>query len=196
MDSKIQELTDKIYKEGVEKGNAEADRIVAEAKAQESQIVAAAQKEAARIVAEAQKSAEEMKQNTQAELKLFAAQSVEALKTEITNLLTEKLATEAVESATSGKTFMQDVILAIVKEWAQREELTVATADEKALRSYFEKNAKELLKKGVKIEEVNGLKAAFEISPASGAYKVTFGDEEFISYFKEFLRPQLVKMLF
>lgn len=31
MDTKIQELTDKIYKEGVEKGNEEAGRIIAEA---------------------------------------------------------------------------------------------------------------------------------------------------------------------
>ena len=29
MDTKIQELTDKIYKEGVEKGNEEAGRIIA-----------------------------------------------------------------------------------------------------------------------------------------------------------------------
>ena len=34
MDTKIQELTDKIYKEGVEKGNEEAGRIIAEANAQ------------------------------------------------------------------------------------------------------------------------------------------------------------------
>ena len=34
MDTKIQELTDKIYKEGVEKGNEEAGRIIADANAQ------------------------------------------------------------------------------------------------------------------------------------------------------------------
>ena len=28
MDTKIQELTDKIYREGVEKGNTEAERII------------------------------------------------------------------------------------------------------------------------------------------------------------------------
>ena len=31
MDSKIQELTDKIYREGVEKGNEQAAKIIAEA---------------------------------------------------------------------------------------------------------------------------------------------------------------------
>ena len=38
MDTKIQELTDKIYKEGVEKGNEEASRIIAEAVEKQNSI--------------------------------------------------------------------------------------------------------------------------------------------------------------
>ena len=45
MDTKIQELTDKIYREGVEKGNEEAGRIIAEANAQKESIVKAAGKD-------------------------------------------------------------------------------------------------------------------------------------------------------
>ena len=51
MDTKIQELTDKIYKEGVEKGNEEAGRIIAEANAQKDTILKDAEAEAKRIVA-------------------------------------------------------------------------------------------------------------------------------------------------
>ena len=54
----------------------------------------------------------------------------------------------------------------------------------------------DLLDKGVKIEQVNGIKTLFSVSPADGSYKVNFGEEEFMNYFKEFLRPQLVEMLF
>jgi len=53
-----------------------------------------------------------------------------------------------------------------------------------------------LLEKGYKIEKVSGKKASFSIIPADGSYKVTFGEDEFIEFFKEFLRPQLVEMLF
>ena len=49
---------------------------------------------------------------------------------------------------------------------------------------------------GYKIEKVSGKKASFSIIPADGSYKVTFGEDEFIEFFKEFLRPQLVEMLF
>ena len=58
------------------------------------------------------------------------------------------------------------------------------------------KEAKEILDKGVSIEKVNGRSALFTIQPTDGSYKVSFGKEEFEDYFKSFLRPQLVQMLF
>ncbi len=61
MDTKIQELTDKIYKEGVEKGNEEAGRIIADANAQKQAILTEAEAEAKRIVAQAEKQAAELK---------------------------------------------------------------------------------------------------------------------------------------
>ena len=68
MDAKIQELTDKIYREGVEKGNEEAGRIIAQAKAEEQNILQSAREEAEEIVAQARKEAAEWKKNTVSEL--------------------------------------------------------------------------------------------------------------------------------
>ena len=48
----------------------------------------------------------------------------------------------------------------------------------------------------MKIEKVSGHDASFTIAPADGSYKVSFGEDEFVSFFKEFLRPGLVEMLF
>lgn len=196
MDTKIQELTDKIYKEGVEKGNEEAGRIIAEANAQKESIVKAAEETAAQIVAEAEKKAAELKKNTEAELKLFASQSVEALKSEVTNLITGDIVSANVKAAVTDPAYMQKVILELVKSWPAQEFLTIQASEASALKTYFEANAKALLNKGYKIEQVNGKKASFSIVPADGSYKVTFGEEEFVEFFKEFLRPQLIEMLF
>ena len=187
MDTKIQELTDKIYKEGVEKGNEEAGRIIAEANAQKDTILKDAEAEAKRI---------ELKKNTEAELKLFATQSVEALKSEVTNLITGDIASSNVKAALMDPAYMQKVILELVKSWPANEFLTIQASDSDGLKAYFEANAKGLLEKGYKIEKVSGKKASFSIIPADGSYKVTFGEDEFIEFFKEFLRPQLVEMLF
>lgn len=196
MDTKIQELTDKIYKEGVEKGNEEAGRIIADANTRKQQIVSQAEAEAKRIVSAAEKQAAELKKNTEAELKLFATQSVEALKSEVTNLITGKITSSNVKAVVSDTAFMQKIILEMAKEWAQKEAITIQTAEADALTKYFEANAKSILDNGVKIEKVSGKNASFAIVPADGSYKVTFGEDEFIAFFKEFLRPQLVEMLF
>lgn len=196
MDTKIQELTEKIYKEGVEKGNEEAGRIIADANAKKEVILNNANAEAKRIIAAAEKQAVELKKNTEAEIKLFGSQSVEALKSEVTNLITGSIASTNVKAVVADKEFMQRMILEMAKIWAKDGAITIESADAELLTQYFESNAKALLDSGVKIEKVNGKPASFSILPADGSYKVNFGEEEFIAFFKEFLRPRLIDMLF
>ncbi|MDO5572128.1 MAG: hypothetical protein Q4F97_11810 [Bacteroidales bacterium] len=196
MDTKIQELTDKIFKEGVEKGNVQAQEILSDAKKKAAAVEAEAKAKAEEIITQAKKDALELKTNTISELQLYAGQAVEALKSEIATLVSDKLSENAVAQAMDDKSFMQQVILALVSEWGKKEDLVIDTEDASVLTSFFEAKAKELLNAGVKINQVNGLKSQFTISPADGSYKITFGEEEFVNYFKAFLRPQLVELLF
>jgi V/A-type H+-transporting ATPase subunit E len=193
---KIQELTSKLYSEGVEKGKEEASKIIDEAKAQKKQILEEAEAQSRQILNAARKEVAELRSHTEAELKLYASQSSEALKTEITNLITGKLAESNVNAATEDKLFMQKLIVELVQNWAREEKLTIGTENAEELQSYITANAKNLLDKGIKIETVNGIKTGFTISPEDGSYKVKFGEDEFIEYFKEFLRPQIQKLLF
>ena len=193
---KIQELTSKLYSEGVEKGKEEAGKILAEANAQKKDILEKAEIKAKQILEVAKKEAAELKSNTESELKLYSTQSSEALKTEITNLITEKLTSSNVKAATTDSAFMQKVILELVKNWANDEKLTIGVETANELESYIASNAKDLLNKGLKIESVNGIKTGFTVAPEDGSYKVKFGEEEFMEYFKEFLRPQIQKLLF
>lgn len=193
---KIQELTSKLYSEGVEKGQAEADKIIADAKAQYDTLIGNAKKEAEQIMQTAQKNADELKSNTESELKLFASQAKEALKSEITNLLTDRLSATNVKAAVEDKTFMQKLITDLVQNWAKNEKLTIGVENSEEFTKYITANAKHLLDNGLKIETVNGLKAGFTLSPKDGSYRVNFGEEEFIEYFRQFLRPQIQNLLF
>ena len=192
----LSELTDKIYAEGVEKGQAEAQQIVDKATEKAAAIVAEAEKKAAAIVAGAEKQAADLDKKTRAELKLYAEQSVNAVKTEIVNMLSDKIASDSVKAATADAKFMQSLIAKLAEQMAKEGEVVIEAKDAEALKKYFAANAKGLLEKGVKIEEVKGIKTDFTIQPAKGGYKLAFGDAEFIAYFKEMLRPQLVEELF
>ncbi len=196
MENKIQELTDKIYREGVEKGNTEAQKLIANAQDEAKKIVEDARKEAEAIVAASRKSADELAENTKSELKLFAGQAVNALKSEIATLVTDKIVNADVKAFAADKYYLNAFIVALASKWSVNEPIVISTADADGLKKYFAAQAKALLDKGVKIEQVNGNKTLFTVSPADGSYKVNFGEEEFMNYFKEFLRPQLVEMLF
>lgn len=192
---KIQELTDKLYREGVEKGNAEGQRLVEQAKAEAGNIVAEARKQAEDIIAKAQKEAQELDVNTKSELKMYAGQALDALKSEVVNVVSDNLVKAAVGELAGDKNFIGEFMVKMAKNWTDGPAV-ISTADAEGLTAYFKAHAKELLDKGVKIEKVNGKAASFSISPADGSYKVNFGEEEFATYFKEFLRPQLIEMLF
>jgi V/A-type H+-transporting ATPase subunit E len=196
MENKIQELTDKIYREGVEKGNEEAQRIIAQAQAQAQRMVEDARIEADSILSSSRKAANELVKNTKSELKLFAGQAVNALKSEIATLITGKIVSAPVKEFTKDKEFLNKFIVALATQWNTNEPIVISTEDIASLTKYFTAHAKTLLDEGVTIKQVNGMKAWFTVSPADSSYKVSFGEEEFVNYFKEFIRPQLVEMLF
>ena len=193
---KIQELTDKIRREGVEKGQEEAAQIIAQAKEQAAKIVADAKVQAEAIAAQAKKAAAELDQNTKSELKLYMGQAINALKSEITNIVSDKVVAESVKKLTDDKDFLGKFAVALATEWAKQGDIVISAADAEGLKTYFAREAKALLDKGVKIEKVNGRQALFTVEPADGSYRVDFGKEELESYFKNFPRPQLIEMLF
>ena len=196
MENKIQELTQKLLQEGVEKGNAEAEKIVAAAQEKAAKIVADAQAQAADIVAKGKKDAETLGENTKSELKMFNAQALNALKTELANVVCDKVVKDTVKTQLDDKAFMDEFMLKMAEKWGAQEDIVISAKDAESLKALFAKKAKALLNKGVKIEQVNGQKTAFTVAPADGSYKVNFGEAEFEEYFKNFLRPQLVEMLF
>ena len=196
MNTKIQELTDIIYNEGVAKGQAEADQILAAAKAESEKILSDARKEAAAALSAAEKKSADNAENVRKELKLYAQQAVEALKSEIATVVTDKIVSESVKGFTADQKTFNEFILTLAKEWGSKQSIEIKTKDAEQLKKYFNEKAKQLLDGGVKITEVNGQEAEFTIQPADGSYKVNFGTEEFENWFKSILRPQLAQTLF
>lgn len=193
---KIQELTEKILREGVEKGQAEADRIVKLAQQQAETILQEARQQAQDIVAQAQKQAGDTAANTRNELKMYTTQALSALKTEVTNVLTDNVVKEAVKDMTAKPDFLGQFAVALAQKWSADEPVVISSSEADNLKAYFAEKAKALLDKGVTINKVNDKDTMLTIAPADGSYKVNFGKEEFETYFKNFLRPQLVEMLF
>ncbi|MCQ2065752.1 MAG: hypothetical protein MJY66_07850 [Bacteroidaceae bacterium] len=196
MNNKIQELTDIIYNEGVAKGQAQAEQILSEAQAQADGVIANAEKQAAAILAQARKEAAAENENMRKELKLYAAQTLDALKSQIATVVTDRLVQDQVSGFTADSEAFNAFMLEMARQWSKDEGIRISAAQADSLKAFFMAKAKDLLDGGVEIEQVNGQRAAFSIQPADGSYKVNFGDEEFCNWFKSLLRPQLVDILF
>ncbi len=196
MDSQIQALTEKVYQEGVLKGEQEAAKILAAANAQAEQVERDARARAEQIIAEAQRSASELKSNTERELKLNASKLIEATKASIVDVLAGRIAGDSVQALTANPELLQRVVLEIAKGFDLKHGVEIASSQAEELKAYFAQNAKALLEEGLTIKQVAGKATQYTIRPQNGSFKVEIGEQEFVELFKSILRPQLAQELF
>ena len=201
MQNKIQEITEKIYQEGISKGNAEAEIILSDARKEADNIISEAKKEADSLLKEARKKSEEIISKGKSELKLSSKQALNALKQQITDLINGEIIHSSVSSAFDDPHFIQKIIEQAVKNWntdAENPEITVLVPDneEKKLIDYFTKSVKKMLDKGIEIKADGNVKTGFQISPRDGSYKISFTGDDFTNFLKQYLRPKLIKLLF
>ena len=202
MQNKLQELTEKIYREGISKGNAEAEAIIEKAKKEAEAILTEAKKESKSILDQARKKSEEIRNNGESELKLSARQSINALKQKIVDLINGESVHAAVKDAFQDNDFIKKILEATLKNWMSSPDkpadlsVLLPEKDAVAVEQYFARSAKTLLDKGLTIKPDTDLNAGFQIIPKDGSYKMSFTDKDFENFFKQYLRPRLMKLLF
>lgn len=198
--TKLQQLTDKLYQEGLEKGRAEADNLVAAAKNEAQKIVAEAEARAAKIIAEAEDKAADVEKNAMTEISLAGKQAVAKIKAEIESLIVAKATTAGVKSANLDAAFIKDMLLAVAKNWnnGAKVELTALLPEAKKaeLDKSFEAVAKSLLAEGVELGFAADVKSGFKVGEKQGGYYISFSDEAFEALLSGYLREKVAKLLF
>jgi len=200
MQNKLQELTEKLYNEGLSKGKEEGERLLGEAKAEAASIVAGAKAEAEKIVAEANAKAEDIRTKAESDVKMASAQALQATRKDIENLIVGKISEGGIDSALKDAGFLKEIIRAVAQGWSASEASDIALVLPESLRSQLEPwVAAELPKivgKGVKAEFTKKIAGGFTIAPAEGGWFVSFSDESFKALIAEYLRPVTRKLLF
>lgn len=202
MENKLQQLTQKLYDEGLEKGRAEAGRLVADAKAQAAKIVADAETRAEEIVRKAQAKAEDVEKNTLTEIALAGKQAVARIKSEIAELIVARAVDGGVKEASVDAAFIKEMLLAVAKNWngadAGKVELRalLPEAERAKLDAAFEQSAKELLAAGVEVGYSDAVKTGFKVGAKEGGYYISFSDADMEALLGEYLREKVARMLF
>ena len=200
MQNKLQELTDKLYNEGLAKGKQEGEEILAKAKVQAEEIVAKAKAEAAAIVAAANKEAEDLKTKVQGDLKMAASQSVAATKKDIETLVVAKMTEGDVKAALTSAEFVKEVVLAVAKGFNAEEpvdlEVVLPETLKADLEAFVTKELTAVLNAKVEASFTKKIAGGFTIGPKDGGYFISFTEETFNALISEYLRPATKKILF
>ena len=199
--NKLQELTQKLYNEGLEKGRAEAERLVAEAKEQAAQIVADAKAEAEAIAKAAEMRADDIAKNAMTEITLAGRQAVSKIKTELAEAVIMKSAGAAVKAATMDAEFIKSMLLAVAQNWNSSTvdvSLVALLPEERRaeLDAAIAESAAECAKAGLEVGYSKEVKSGFKLGEKNGGYYISFTDESFDALLKEYLREKVSNMLF
>lgn len=198
MEEKLQSLLERIREEGVEKARQEADTIIQQAENEARKKIEEAEQKAEQHWKQAKKEAEEYRRNVEAELKLSAQQSVDALKQELTELVTTKAIEDPLKAPFQQTDFLRDLILRLVEKWTPEQgvQLHLSADQYPELYQFFTQQVQQQLHDGLTVKPVSNLRDGFRLGPEDGSYVISFSTEDFTAFFADFLRPHTKKLLF
>lgn len=197
MDIQLQELLDKIKKEGVEAAKAEAATIMADCESRKKAILAEAEAQAAALVKKAEVEARKLEEGSKAALAQVSRDSLLAFRTGLESLLAAAMKAEL--GAAYGPEVLAEAIGAAVKALAAggAEDLTVLLPP--ALLSKVEAKASALLAKelvkGTVIKASSELSSGFRIIQKDGAAYYDFSAESLAEIFSARLNSRLAESL-
>lgn len=200
MENKLQELTDKLYREGLSKGKEEGEAILAKANEKASAIIEDARQQAESILRKARKEAEDYKTKVEGDVKMAAVQSIQSTRKDIENLMVGKMTDKQVDSALSSADFVKEIIKAVATKFNAEEAVDLNVVLPESLRKDLEpfvagELAKEL-KGGVTAQFSKKVTGGFTIGPKDGSYFISLTDETFKTLISDYLRPATRKILF
>lgn len=200
MSNKLQELTDKLYKEGLSKGQEEGERLLSQAKQEAKEIKAKAEAEAKAIIAAAEDQAAKMKAKAESDIKMASEQCLQATKKDIESLMVNAISAEKVECALTDAKFIKGIISAVAERFSSSEagELSLVLPEslQKELEPWVASELKKVLGKEVKASFSKKINGGFTIGPKDGSWFVSLSDETFKELIAEYIRPVTRKILF
>ncbi|MBR6079970.1 MAG: V-type ATP synthase subunit E [Treponema sp.] len=198
MDVQLQELIDKIKRDGVATAETEAQNIVSEA-----------EKKAASIIRDAEEKADSIIKNAKAETERMEKASEDAITQAGRNLIISfrdginrelsALVSSGTESALD-KDVLKKLVPETVKAWAANADaadLTVllSAKDLKALESSLKTALRTHISKGLEIKADASLASGFRIGAKDGSAFYDFSAEEVANLFSAYLNPKTTELM-
>jgi V/A-type H+-transporting ATPase subunit E len=196
MEIQLQELIEKIKKDGIESANDDAVRVKAAAGAEAKRIVDEAKKQAENIIAEAKVEAGRSEKAGLAAVEQASRNLILSFKTEIEALLGK------IVSKDTAKLYNDDVLKAvipeIVKGWAAGKgavDVILGESELKSLGDWAKSALSEEISKGVELKTGKNIGGGFRIGEKDGSAYYDFSGVAVAAALAEYLNPRLAELL-
>jgi hypothetical protein len=202
MQNKLQELTDKLYNEGLSKGRQDAEDMRAKAKSEAQAIITEANNKANEIISKAKKEAQELREKTESDIKMAASQAIATIKQETENAILYKAMSSDTNAVINNDDFIKSIILTIVKAFNPSNSESVSLnlilpeAKQKEMDSFIESQVKSICNAGLNVSFSKNLSNGFKIGPSNEGYILSFTGNDFQNLIAEYLRPKTRSLLF
>ena len=197
MDIQVQELIDKIKKEGIEAASQEAGKIKHEAGTEARRIVEQAEKEAEKIIEKAKQDAERSEKAGIAALEQASRNLILAFKDEVQSLLDKIVASQV--AANYGQDLLKSVLPDLLKAWAAKGSNDLAVilpeGELSKLEGFFKEKLSGELLKGVELKSNRNVSTGFRISNKEGSVYYDFSAEAVALLLSTYLNPKLAEIL-
>ena len=202
MQNKLQELTDKLYNEGLSKGKKEAEDLKAAAVKESDRIIADARKEAEKIVADARKEAEELRTRVENDIRMASSQTISSVRQRIENIIIAKAVSADTKKSLEDPDMIKSLLTTVAAAFNAADaapaglEAVLPASMQESLKAWFGKNATEAMNKGIDVTFSKQIQGGFRIGPKDGGYMISFAEGDFENILTEYLRPTARKLLF
>jgi len=202
MTSKIQELTEKIYQEGVDKAQNQATILIKEAEEKAAGLINDAQQKADNTIQEAERKSQEIYQGIKDELQSISKQVLAITKEKITESIVTDASKKLSETLLDDKDFLKSIILELVNKWDMGsgpiDDLSLVLSEKQMgkLDDFFKSGALQIMQSKKQILFDPSIKKGFQIIAKSEGFKVSFSDEDLENFFKQFMKPTIQEYLF
>jgi len=197
MDIQVQELINKIKRDGIDTASKEAAKIKKEAETGAKQIIEAANKEAAEIIDKAKRDAARSEKAGKAAIEQASRNLVLVFKDEIQGLL-DKIVLEQV-SGSYDNDVLKKVLPELLKAWGTKGSDSIAVLLSEAslskLKSFFKTKLAQQLKKGMELRSETGLGGGFRIANKDGSAYYDFSVESVAEMLSAYLNPHVAEIL-
>ena len=198
MDVQLQDLIERIKKDGVATAEKQAAQIIDEAQKKSEEIISDAESKAAEIIKSAKAETERMEKSSEEAITQARRNMLLSFKDSLVQEL--DLLIQAETSKALSTDILKTLVPEVVKEWSKKNdasELSVLLSEKdlKDLNSAFTQSLKDEIAKGLEVKPDKTMSAGFRIGVKNGSAYYDYSSESLAEMFAAYLNPKVAGLM-